>query len=181
MGRLRLTDDIVRHLTTFQRLGETVEVELPRELVPIGARTVFRALRTRGAAQLGPDWVWPFWLEGQLDPPPTALVPRAPLPFLTNVTHRNWTAVGNLDSPWEAIVDPRGLVPPGFGGWSLAWWMGAADRGHLPSRERAVRQRLVEGAPVVETAMSIPSGDAAHRVYAVRRSPAGGGAELVGV
>ena len=29
MGRLRITDDIVRHLSTFQRLGETVEVELP--------------------------------------------------------------------------------------------------------------------------------------------------------
>ena len=62
-------------------------------------------------------------------------VPRGHLPFLTNVTHRNWTAVGNLDSPWEAIVDPRGLVTPWFDGWSLDWWIGADDRWHLPSRE----------------------------------------------
>ena len=60
MGRMRITDDVVRHLTTFQRLGETVEVELPGELMPIGARTVFRALRTRGAAQIGPDCRWCF-------------------------------------------------------------------------------------------------------------------------
>ncbi len=179
MGRLQLTDDVVRHLTTFQRLGETVEVEVPGELVPVGARTVFRALRTRTAAQIGPDWVWPWWLERQLDPTSPAFVPRGHLPFLTNVTHRNWTAVGNIDSPWEAIVDPRGLVTPWFDGWSLDWWIGADDRWHLPSREMAVRQRLVRGAPVVETAMSIPSGDAIERVYAVRRSSAEGGGELV--
>jgi hypothetical protein len=179
MGRLRITDDAVRHLSTFQRLGEDVEVELPGELMPVGARTVFRALRTRAAAQIGPGWVWPFWLERQLDPASPAFVPRGHLPFLTNVTHRNWTAVGNLDSPWEAIVDPRGLVTPWFDGWSLDWWIGADDRWHLPSREVAVRQRLIGASPVVETAMSIPSGDAVQRVYAVRRSSAEGGGELV--
>src|SRR5205809_382925 len=70
MGRLRISDDIVRHLSTFQRLGETVEVQLPTEVLPVGARTVLRALRTRAAAQLGPDWVWPFWLERQVDAAP---------------------------------------------------------------------------------------------------------------
>jgi hypothetical protein len=179
MGRLRITDDVVRHLSTFQRLGEQVEVELPSELVPVGARTVFRALRTRAAAQLGPDRVWPFWLERQLDPTSPAFVPRGHLPFLTNLTHRNWTAVGNLDSPWEAIVDPRGLVTPWYDGWSFDWWIGADDRWHLPSREVAVRQRLVGASPVVETAMSIPSGDAVQRVYAIRRSSADGGGELI--
>ena len=49
MGRLRITDDIIKYLSTFQRLGEKIEVELPNELVPVGARTVFRALRTRAA------------------------------------------------------------------------------------------------------------------------------------
>jgi hypothetical protein len=179
MGRLRITDDVVRHLSTFQRLGENVEVELPSELVPVGARTVFRALRTRAAAQVSPDWIWPYWLERQLDPTSPAFVPRGHLPFLTNVTHRNWTAVGNLDSPWEAIVDPRGLVTPWYDGWSLDWWIGADDRWHVPSREVGVRQRLVGASPVVETAMRIPSGDAVERVYAMRRSSAEGGGELV--
>ncbi|MGH2686855.1 MAG: hypothetical protein ACRDJP_15425, partial [Actinomycetota bacterium] len=79
MGRLHLTDDIIRHLTTFQRLGETVEVQLPGELLPIGARTVLRALRTRAAAQIGHDWVWPHWLERQVDPESPAFVPRGHL------------------------------------------------------------------------------------------------------
>ena len=167
MGRLRITDDIVRHLSTFQRLGETVEVELPGELLPVGARTVFRAVRTRAAAQLGVDWVWPYWLQRQLDPTSPAFTPRGHLPVLTNVTSRNWTMVGNIGSPWEGIVDPRGLVTPWFDGWSLDWWIGADDRWHFPSREPAVRQRLVDDAPVVETAMRVPGGDAVQRVYAV--------------
>jgi len=179
MGRLRITDDIVRHLSTFQRLGERIEVELPSELLPVGARTVFRALRTRAAAQIGSDWVWPYWLERQLDPESPAFVPRGHLPFLTNLTHRNWTAVGNLDSPWEAIVDPRGLVTPWFDGWSLDWWIGADDRWHVPSREPSVRQRLVDATPVVETLLRVPGGDAVQRVYGVRRSSQEGGGELV--
>ena len=167
MGRLRITDDIVRYLTTFQRLGETVEVELPSELLPVGARTVFRAVRTRAAAQLGVDWVWPHWLESQLDPRSPAFVPRGHLPVLTNVTLRNWTAVGTVGSSHKGIVDPRGLLTPWYDGWSLDWWIGAEDRWHFPSREVAVRQCLVEDTPVVETAMRVPGGDAVHRVYAV--------------
>ena len=167
MGRLRITDDTVRHLTTFQRLGETVEVEMPSELLPVGARTVFRAVRTRAAAQLGVDWIWPYWLERQLDPRSAAFVPRGHLPVLTNVTQRNWTAVGTVSSGTKGIVDPRGLLTPWFDGWSLDWWIGAEDRWHFPSRDAAVRQQLVDDTPVVETAMRIPGGDAVQRVYAV--------------
>jgi hypothetical protein len=168
MGRLRISDDIIRHLSTFQRLGETVEVQLPTEVLPVGARTMLRALRTRAAAQLGPDWVWPYWLERQIDPRSSAFVPRGHLPFLANLTSRNWTMVGNVGSPWEAIVDARGLVTPWFDGWSLDWWVGADDRWHFPSREVSVRQRLVDAAPVVETVMRVPGGDAVQRVYAVQ-------------
>lgn len=168
LGRFRITEDITKHLSTFQRLGEHFEVEAPSEMLPVGARTVFRALRTRSAAQIGTDWVWPYWLERQLDPTSPAFVPRGHLPFLTNVTARNWTAVGNIGSTREGIVDPRGLVTPWFDGWSLDWWIGADDRWHLPSREIAVRQRLVDDMPVIETAMRVPTGDAVQRVYAVQ-------------
>jgi hypothetical protein len=173
MGRLRITDDTVRHLSTFQRLGETVEVEMPSELLPVGARTVFRAVRTRAAAQLGVDWVWPHWLERQLDPRSPSFVPRGHLPVLTNVTMRNWTAVGTVASGTKGIVDPRGLLTPWFDGWSLDWWIGDEDRWHFPSREAAVRQQLVADTPVVETSMRIKGGDAVHRVYAVPDALAG--------
>ena len=125
------------------------------------------------------DWLWPYWLERQLDPESPSYVPRAPGPFPVNLSHRNWTTVGNLASPWTAIVDPRGLVTPWVGGWSVDWWIGAEDRWHLPSREAAVRQSLVGTAPVVETAMRIPGGDAVQRTYAVPASAGDAFGELV--
>ena len=176
---LHVPDDAVRHLTTLGHIGEPPELALPREMIPVASRTLFQALRSRAAAQITPDWVGPFWLERQGDPASPAFVPRGPLPFLTNVTYRNWTAIGTLDGKREAIVDPRGLVTPPDGGWSLDWWIGADDRWHLPSREVAVRQRLLDASPVVETAMSIPAGDAVARAYAARRSSAEGGGEVV--
>jgi hypothetical protein len=168
MGRLRITDDIVRHVSTFQRLGETLEVQLPGELLPVGARTVFRAVRTRAAAQLGVDWVWPYWLERQLDRDSPAFIPRGHLALLANVTSRNWTMVGNVGATREAIVDPRGLLTPWFDGWSLDWWIGAGDGWHFPSQAAAVEQRRVDRRPVVETTMAVPGGMAAQRIYAVR-------------
>lgn len=123
--------------------------------------------RTRAAAQLGPDWLWPYWLERQLDPASPAFIPHGHLPVVANLTARNWTMVGSLGSAGKAIVDPRGLVTPRLDGWSLDWWIGADDRWHFPSRETGVRQRLLDNSPVVETAMRVPSGDAVQRVYGV--------------
>ncbi|MGE3833183.1 MAG: hypothetical protein AB7H43_00175 [Acidimicrobiia bacterium] len=133
-----------------------------------------RAVPPGGTADLS-GWIWPAWLERQLDPASPAHAPDQPLPGATNVTARSWTSVGNLDSALVATVDGHGLVTGPGAGWSLDWWVGADDRWHLPSREPAVRQRLLEGAPVVETSMRVPSGDAVHRVHAVRE----GGHELV--
>jgi len=87
-----------------------------------------------------------------------------------------WTLVGTVDSRWATMVDPRGLVTPSRGadGFSLDWWIGADDRWHLPSREAGVRQRLIGDAPVVETLMRIPGGDAVQRVYGIT-APASAG------
>jgi len=179
LGRLRIDDDTVRHLSTFQRLGEHLEFQPPGEMLPIGARTVFRALRTRAASQLGTDWVWPYWIRRQTDPASPAFVPRGHLPFLSNLTTRNWTMVGNVHSPREAVVDPRGLVSPWHDSWSLDWWVGAEDRWHVPADEANVRQALVGDSPVVETRMRVPGGDVIHRAYAVQATAADGGGELV--
>ena len=87
---LHVPDEAVRHLTTLRHLGEPPELALPREMMPVASRTLFQALRSRAATQITPDWVLPFWLERQLDPASPAFVPRGPLPFLTNMTYRNW-------------------------------------------------------------------------------------------
>lgn len=83
------------------------------------------------------------------------------------------TRIGTVDSRHRVTVDPRGLVSVPAGGstvptLSLDWWVGADDRWHLPSVSAAVRQALIDDAPVVETRVRIPGGDAVHRAYVVR-------------
>lgn len=117
---------------------------------------------------LGSDVVHPWWLERQLDAAGPSFVPGGGGDPPANVAHRDWTLLGTLSSLERATVDPRGMVTPVEGGWSLDWWVGSGERWHLPSREPAVRQSLVEGTPVVETAMRVPNGDVVHRAFAVR-------------
>ena len=122
-------------------------------------------------------WVWPEWLEDQLDPRSGSVGDQWPQPV--NRTARNWTTIGTVASTHRPGVDRCGLVTPMAGGWSLDWWIGADDRWHLPSRDHAARQRLVAGTPVVETAVRVPGGDAVQRVYAVRAPHGSPADELV--
>jgi hypothetical protein len=70
----------------------------------------------------------------------------------------------------DASVDASGVLSPRAATWELDWWIGADDRWRVPAREAAVRQQLLDGMPVVQTAMRVPGGDAVHRVYG---APAG--------
>jgi hypothetical protein len=121
--------------------------------------------------------VQPFWLARQTDPASPDFVPGVAGRPVVNLTHRSWTTLGTVAAPGRGVVDPRGLVttcdldPDGpRSGWSLDWWIGADDRWHTPAVEASVRQRLVGDAPVVETAVRIPGGDAVQRVYAIHAS-----------
>lgn len=49
----------------------------------------------------------------------------------------------------------------------MGFVVAADDRWHDPEREAGVRQRRVEGTPVVETRVRIPNGDLVQRVWAV--------------
>lgn len=113
------------------------------------------------------QWLGPWWSERQTDPDSPDFVASG---GRENVTHRTWTRLGTLACAERAVVDPRGLVAGPSAQWSVDWWIGADDRWHLPSREVAVRQRLVGYAPIVETAMRVPGGDALHRAFAVAAS-----------
>lgn len=132
--------------------------------------------RTPVGALLGEGWVRPMWMERQLDPYGPSFLPQGHLPRPHNLVDRSWTGIGTIASPHRAVVDPRGLLTPRAGGWSLDWWIGAEDRWHFPSRDRAVRHGLVGTAPVIETLMRVPGGDAVCRAYGVVGS--GGAGDL---
>lgn len=99
---------------------------------------------------------------------------------MDRATRAAQTRIGTIGSSAEPLVDGRGRVTPGgHGDWLLDWWVGADDRWHLPADEAAVRQGLLGHAPVVETRLRVPGGDAVHRAYGVRGVGAGGGQEYV--
>ena len=78
------------------------------------------------------------------------------------------TCIGTTNGGPLAVVDGHGGVHALDGAWSIDWWAGADDRWHLAGEEAAVRRRLVEATPVVETAMRVPTGDAVARAYGTR-------------
>ncbi len=77
------------------------------------------------------------------------------------------TLVGALGTRGRARVDTRGRVDVVGESWSFDWWIGADDRWRIPACEPAVRQRAIDHAPVLETALRVPGGDAVQRVYGI--------------
>jgi hypothetical protein len=76
------------------------------------------------------------------------------------------TNIGTLVDGTLATVGSAGQISgPNVG--TLNWWIAADDRWHTPPNEPTCRQTRLEGTPVVETAIRVPSGDVVHRVYAV--------------
>jgi hypothetical protein len=76
------------------------------------------------------------------------------------------TSIGTLAHGTLATVGAQGQITSnGFG--ALNWWVAADDRWHTPPNEPTCRQTCLEGTPVVETAVRVPSGDVVHRAYAV--------------
>jgi hypothetical protein len=89
------------------------------------------------------------------------------------------TLIGVTGSPCRAWVSPCGDVTP----WrdtdeTLQWFVAAEDRWHVPAAEPAVRQRRIDGTPVIETRVRVPEGDAVQRVWSV---PDAGGLTVIEV
>ena len=79
------------------------------------------------------------------------------------------TLIGVTGAPGRALVTPWGDVTA-LGARepsTVSWYVAAEDRWHQPAQEPAVRQRRLDGTPVVETRVRIPDGDAVQRVWSV--------------
>ena len=86
------------------------------------------------------------------------------------------STIGVLGGQWRATVTSAGSIEPWDGSAPLDWYIAADDRWHDPGVEPTVRQRRIDGAPVLETRIKVPSGDAVHRVWCVAD---GGGLTVV--
>lgn len=78
---------------------------------------------------------------------------------------RSSTMIGSLGSSWRAEVDGGGNVVCADGSLPLQWFVAAEDRWHRPAEEVATRQVVLDGTPVVETRLRVPSGDVVQRLF----------------
>ena len=135
--------DPVSLLARLRRFAQPSEVQEPIELLRAGIIFHARGLINTKAIQHNLDWVWPYWVEKQFNPDDPSFIPRAFSFSHVNLTHRNWTAVGQPNLPIYPIVDPRGLVTPFHDGWSLDFWIiSRSGEMLLPSRLEEVQQWL---------------------------------------
>jgi hypothetical protein len=90
------------------------------------------------------------------------------------------TMIGAIGTPHRAWVTGAGdvVVSRPTGDSVTCWYVAAEDRWHLPASEPAVRQRRIDGTPVVETRLRVPEGDAVQRVWSV---PDAGGLSVIEV
>ncbi len=128
-------------MAQLRHFSQPSEIQEPIELLRAGIVFHARGLVNTRAIQHNLDWVWPFWVEKQFNPADASFIPRAFSFSHVNLTHRNWTAVGQPDTPLYPIVDPRGLVTPNYDGWSVDFWLITEDgRRLLPSKLKDAEQ-----------------------------------------
>lgn len=151
--RFRLSPLVAEYLARSGTLGKTEQI--PTELISVAARLWSRGWFNRNFFDTHRSWILPYWATRQLDPTDRGFVARALQPVMLNTAYRNWTMVGNPDSRYEAIIDPRGLVTPqpNGDGWSLDAWLRAEGETFFPSRldEKNITQKLFENLPLVQT------------------------------
>jgi len=143
---------------------------LPVELIPLNSIQLSRGLLNFTIIQSKLDWILPYWAEQQYNPKSQSFIPRSHIGLSINVTHRNWTGVGNPDCPIEPIVDPKGLVMPFKNGWSLDVWVELDDKIFYPSRSGKVFQNLVNDLPIVETVFELEEIDFKLTTYTIGTS-----------
>jgi hypothetical protein len=135
--------DPVSFMARLRRFAQPSEVQEPIELLRAGIVFHARGLINTKAIQHNLDWIWPYWVERQFNPADQSFIPRAFSFSHVNLTHRNWTAVGNPDLARYPLVDPRGLITPFFDGWSLDFWIvDDSGSGLVPSQNSGCSQRL---------------------------------------
>ena len=147
--------DAYSYFQLLKKIGHPSEVDIPPDLLPMAGKMFTRAGVNQMVFQISRDWVLPYWAVRQFTPGDVSFIPRMGWASF-NLTHRNWAAVGNLDSDREVTIDPRGLVTPWFEAWSVDFWLKADGKKIFPSQAKAenVNQTNVDQMPIIETTVA---------------------------
>jgi hypothetical protein len=151
LKQLKIPAHAIRHLQIAGQLSDVDGSGFPAELFQLSAPMITRGLLNFALLQMRKDWLYPFWVNQQLDPNSKSFVARSQNPLLLNITHRNWTMLGSPQGDHEAIIDPRGLITPLPREWSIDTWLRTDDDLLFPSLTETVTQNFNTHAPQLTT------------------------------
>lgn len=99
-------------LNSILNMGRKGEVSFPKELIPLNLEILLKGLLTSRVYEINSNWIYPFWLEEQLNPKSEYFIPRGANIFAINTTFRNWTILGSIESEEKGVIDLKGLISP---------------------------------------------------------------------
>lgn len=148
-----LPGHFLEFLLSMRKIGFPSGEGIPRVLVSFNLINIFRGFFTRFIVSSNLDWIWPFWIRRQFYADNPDFVARGFQPSSINITYRNWTGIGNLNSKLESVVDPRGLLSPWIEKWSVDVWLIVNDQVISASqlKPEEVIQSLHQNLPIVKT------------------------------
>lgn len=100
------------YLESLLSMGRKSEVTFPNELLPLNLEILLKGLLTSRVFEINSNWIYPYWIEEQLNPKSNSFVARGANIFAINITHRNWTILGFPESREKGVIDEKGLISP---------------------------------------------------------------------
>ncbi|MFA5928596.1 MAG: hypothetical protein WC838_04795, partial [Candidatus Margulisiibacteriota bacterium] len=154
-SRLGIPTSAMAYWHAFNKVAGHLSIGLPDVLMALGANNMLRGFLNRFVIPINLDWVWPYWVVQQFDPMSPSFVARGFQITTLNMTNRNWTAIGAINSVKEAVVDQRGLVVPQINGWSVDSWILYKGELYAPSKMPGVTQYPCQDLPIVITEFKV--------------------------
>ncbi|HQN48940.1 MAG TPA: hypothetical protein PL104_05750 [Caldisericia bacterium] len=131
-------------------MGKKSEVTFPKELIPLNLEVLIKGLLTSRVFEVNSNWVFPFWIEQQLNPKSDVFIPRGANIFAINTTYRNWTILGSIESDEKGVVDLKGMISPKENSPSLDIFIQHNDEYFFPSRNK-IEQTVDDLTGIIKT------------------------------
>lgn len=131
-------------------MGKKSEVTFPKELIPLNLEVLIKGLLTSRVFEVNSNWVFPFWIEQQLNPKSDVFIPRGANIFAINTTYRNWTILGSIESDEKGVVDLKGMISPKENSPSLDIFILHNDEYFFPSRNK-IEQTVDDLTGIIKT------------------------------
>lgn len=143
---LKLTNrnHLIQFLDGLHAIGKPTDVLYPVELVEQAALLGLSGLNNTLAIQSNQHWIWPYWVERQLNPDSDEFIPTGVNLLTTNLSFRNWTSLSIAENRNEAMLDPVGMLTLEPFSWSVMPYLIKGDQYYIPSKmhQSEVQQSL---------------------------------------